>query len=649
MKDFLRLLSYVRPYKGRLALAILCSIGISITYLGLFSLLQPAFDEVLPGQTIRPAATAGKFQVFDQVRTWIDAYARGPLAGLARAARGGSAGTAVLIAALVVAGFVLKGLFTFLSGYLTRWAGLHAVRDLRADLNARIQRQSLSFFAEFPSGQLISRVMSDVWGMQRLVSGDLAEIFRLVAIASLQAAWLFYLNARLAAFCLILAPVLVYPVVRLGTRLKATARRSMERHGDALGIMKENLAGVRIVQAFGMENFEIRRFNDALGRMLRLEKKAARIVSLTAPVLEFIGACGLAALVAYAGRRIAAGRLTPGEFVTFLTALGMIFASLKNLARINNEAQHSLAAARRVFEVMDTERCIVEAPDAAVLPPFRERIEFRDVAFSYGPAPVLRGIVLSIRAGEVVAIVGHSGAGKSTLVNLLPRFHDVTGGAVFIDGQDVRAVTLESLRRQIGLVTQEVLLFDDTVRRNIAYGRADIPDARIVAAARAAHADGFVRALPQGYDTPIGEGGQRLSLGQRQRLSIARAILKDSPILILDEATSSLDAQSEAEVQQALGNLMAGRTVLVIAHRLATVRRADRIVVLDGGRIVEQGTHVDLLERRGLYARLHALQFRDPDRAAAGAPGAPPGDDGAPAGDAAAGDARPDLPAILSS
>jgi len=639
MRDFLRLLSYVRPYKGRLALAILCSIGISITYLLLFGLIQPAFDEVLPGQSIGPAATAGKFQIFNQVRDWLLRQDSGPLEGLARAARGGSAGVAVLLAVLLVVVFVLKGLFTFFSAYLTRWVGLHAVRDLRADLNGRIQRQSLAFFADLPSGQLISRVMSDVWGMQRLVSGDLAEIFRLVAIASLQAAWLFYLNARLAGFCLILAPILIYPVMRLGTRLKATARRSMERHGDALGIMKENLAGVRIVQAFGMEQFEVGRFNDALGRMLRVEKKAARLVSLTAPVLEFIGACGLAALFAYAGRRIAAGRLTPGEFVTFLTALGMIYASLKNLARINNEAQHSLAAARRVFEVMDMERRIVERPGAGSLPPFRDRIEFRDVAFAYGKVPVLRGIDLTVRAGQVVALVGPSGAGKSTLVNLLPRFYDVTGGVVRIDGHDVRAVILESLRGQIGLVTQEVFLFDDTVRNNIAYGRADIPETRVVEAARAAHADAFIRALPLGYDTPIREGGQLLSLGQRQRLSIARAILKDSPILILDEATSSLDAESEAEVQQALGNLMTGRTVLVIAHRLSTVRRADRIVVLDGGRIVEQGTHAELLAGRGLYARLHALQFRDAEPAAGG---------GAPAIPNPAEEDAPDRPALLS-
>jgi subfamily B ATP-binding cassette protein MsbA len=360
-----------------------------------------------------------------------------------------------------------------------------------------------------------------------------------------------------------------------------------------------------------MEDFEIDRFGKALDRIQSAEKRAARVMSLTAPVLEMIGAIGAAALFLYAGQRIAAGKLSPGEFATFIAALWMIYASLKNLVKINNEVQQSMAAASRVFELMDLPNLIRDKPGAAELPPFRGQIEFRDVQFHYGQAPVLQGLDLTVPAGTVVALVGSSGAGKSTLVNLLARFYDVTSGAVLIDGTDIRDVTLSSLRRQIGLVTQEVILFDDTVRNNIAYGRTGVPQEKIVAAARAAHAEAFIEALPRGYDTPLGEAGHRLSLGQRQRISIARAILKDSPILILDEATSSLDMESEAEVQIALQNLMTGRTVFVIAHRLSTIRRADVILVLDQGRIVERGTHPELLARQGLYARLDALQFRD--------------------------------------
>src|SRR6266850_7116596 len=617
MKDLVRLLRYVRPYVKRLAAAVVCSGLVSLAYLGLFSLIQPIFDQVFARNAVGPAATGGRIQLLDETRRLIGAGGRTfePLASLASRVGEGSAGTGLLVALLLVVLFLFKGLFTYLSEYFTRWTGLQAVLDLRRDLYARIHRQSPAFFSEHPTGLLIARVMNDVGRIQRTVSGDLAEIFRLVAIVLGQAVWLFYLNARLAAFCLVLLPLILHPVARFGSRLKVTSRRSQERLGDAVSIMKEGLAATRVVQAFGMEEFEIGRFSAALSRMQRAEKRAARLLSLSGPVLELMGAIGGAILIWYAVLRIDSGKLSPGEFATFVAALFMIYTSIKNLVKIHNEVQQSMASARRVFEIMDLENRIREKPDAVELPPFRERIEFRGVHFAYGQAPVLRGLDLTVPAGQVVALVGPSGAGKSTLVNLLSRFYDVTQGTVLIDGHDVRDVTLASLRRQIGLVTQEVLLFDDTVRNNIAYGRKDIPLERVIEAARAAYADAFIRALPHGYDTPLGEAGHRLSLGQRQRLSIARAILKDSPILILDEATSSLDMESEAEVQGALRNLIAGRTVFVIAHRISTVRRADTILVLEDGMIVERGPHPDLLERKGLYARLHALQFRDTEPA----------------------------------
>jgi subfamily B ATP-binding cassette protein MsbA len=613
MKDLVRLLRYVKPYWRRLAAAIASALLISACTLALLGLVRPILDEVLPKSTAAPTATEGKFQLLDQARGFIDsAAARFPiLARWSEEIHRGARGTALLVAGLIVVIFLFKGVFTYLTAYLTRWTGLQAVRDLRVDLYARIQRQSLAFFSEHSTGHLISRILGDVGRLQRTVSGDLAEVFRLGAIVIGQAVYLFYLNWKLAGFCLVILPVIVAPVARIGRRIKEASRGSMQKMGDAALIMKEGLAGTRIVQAFGMEDFETVRFTRALDRMQRAEKKAARLQSITGPVMESLGALGAAVLFVWAGHRITAGKLSAGEFATFVAALFLIYASLRNLAKIYNDLQQAMAAAHRVFEMMDQAPQVIERPGARELPPFSDRIEYRGVSFSYGRAPVLEGLDLAVERGEVVAIVGSSGAGKSTLVNLLPRFYDVTAGNLLVDGTDVRDVSLASLRGQIGLVTQEVILFDDTVRNNIAYGRSDIPMERVIEAARAAHAHPFIEALPQGYDTPLGESGHRLSQGQRQRLSIARALLKNSPILILDEATSSLDSESEHEVQAALENLMQGRTVFVIAHRLSTVRRADVILVLDQGKVVERGTHAELLARAGVYARLHHLQFRD--------------------------------------
>ena len=613
MKDLLRLVGYVRPYARRVAIAVFSALMISVCYLALLGLVQPIVDEVLPKTAAGPTATAGKLHLVDEARRLIDAGGTiSPLlADWSRQLQGGSKATAVLVAVLMILLFVLKGIFTYLTAYLTRWTGLQAVRDLRVDLYAHIQRQSLAFFSENSTGHLLSRVMGDAARLQRLVSGDLAEVFRLTAVVIGQSTWLFYLNWKLAGFCLVLLPIIVYPVARMGRRLKEASRSSMQKSGDATLIMKEGIAGTRVVQAFGMEDFEIGRFTGSLDRVQRVEKRAARLLSLMGPVMELVAALGAAVLFTYAASRIAAGKLSAGEFATFVAALFMIFASIRNLVKINNDLQQSRAAARRVFEIIDQPPQVAEKPGAALLPPFQEVIEYRGVSFAYGRVPVLREVDLVVKRGQVIALVGGSGAGKSTLVNLLPRFHDVSAGALLLDGRDVRDVTLASLRQNIGLVTQEVILFDGTVRDNIAYGRRDIPLDRVIAAARAAHAHGFIEALGQGYDTPLGEAAHRLSQGQRQRLSIARAILKDSPILILDEATSSLDSESEAEVQSALENLMHGRTVFVIAHRLSTVRRADVILVMEDGRIVERGTHAELLAGLGLYARLHHLQFRD--------------------------------------
>ncbi|HKQ98653.1 MAG TPA: ABC transporter ATP-binding protein [Candidatus Polarisedimenticolia bacterium] len=613
MHDLLRLVAYVRPYWRRLAAAAGSAVLASVCYLALLGLVQPIVDEVLPVAATAPIATADKFHLIDQARGAFDTLGKiSPALGRAFASlHDGSRGTAILVAVLMVVIFAFKGVFSYLTAYLTRWTGLQVVRDLRVDLYAKVQRQSLAFFSENSTGHLLSRILGDVGRLQRMVSGDLADILRLSAMAIGQAVWLFYLNWRFAGFCLVLLPIIVYPVARLGRRLRDASRGSMQRMGDASLVMKEGIAGTRIVQAFGQEQFEVDRFTGALDRAQRAEKKAARLVSIMPPVMETIAALGAALLFAYAAGRIAAGKLSAGEFVTFVAGLFVVFASIRNLVKINNDVQQGIAATRRVFEIMDLPRQVLDRPGAAPMPPFRERIEFRGVSFAYGKAPVLERVDLTVPRGRVVAIVGSSGAGKSTLVNLLPRFYDVTEGALLIDGRDVREVSLQSLRAQIGLVTQEVILFDDTVRNNIAYGRPETPEAAVLEAARAAYAHEFITALPRGYETPLGEAGHRLSQGQRQRISIARALLRNAPILILDEATSSLDSESEREVQAALDNLIEGRTVFVIAHRLATVRRADQILVLDRGRIVESGTHGDLLTRGGAYARLHDLQFRD--------------------------------------
>ncbi len=496
--------------------------------------------------------------------------------------------------------------------------GLAMVRDLRQDAYRALLDQSTRFSSESSSGELMSRLLSDAEQIQSAFGSRLADFVQGSLTMLLVLLYVFSLNFELALAVLLVAPLLVVPIVGNFRKLRRTGLSARERIGEMGSILGETLRGHRLIKTYAMEDFEADRFRDANRRYFGASRQTMRLQALNSPLMEILAGTGLALVFAYAAGQIRAGQMTVGGLVSFLAAIMMLYKPLKDVTRTNIVLQVALVAAGRLFEVIDGKNDILEKPGALDLAPFSTSLRYEGVSFGYGADAVLRGLDLTIMRGETVALVGPSGAGKTTLVNLLPRLYDPLEGRVTFDGIDVRDATLKSLRRQIGLVTQETVLFDTSVRENIAYGERSPAEARVLAAARAACADEFIERLPQGYDSPVGEGGARLSGGQRQRLAIARAIYKDAPILILDEATSQLDAESEALVARALANLMKGRTTLVIAHRLSTVRRADRIVVLDEGRVAEQGSHAALLTRRGLYRRLHDMQaFEEGDPVAA--------------------------------
>jgi subfamily B ATP-binding cassette protein MsbA len=513
-----------------------------------------------------------------------------------------------LIFALV---FLIRNLANFSSGFLFQRIGLGVVTDLRNDLYSRILRQSSRFHSEHPSGELMARVINDVALIQNAVSNRLLDLLQQPITLLFLLVLLLSTHLQLALTCLVAAPLLLYPIARFGRGMRRTSHRSQERMADISTLMAEAVRGHRVVKAFGMEGFEEERFRRATHRHLRVNLRAQLISHLAGPVVESLSVIGGAALLIYAGSRIHRGELSGGELMGFLVTLIMMYDPIRKLNKVNLVLQEALAAGQRVKRVIETPNEVHERPGARAPGRFEREVTYEGVSFAYDDRTVLHGVDLTIRRGEIVALVGPSGAGKTTMVNLIARFFDPDEGRVAIDGADVRDLTLEGLRSLIGIVTQETVLFNDTVRNNIAYGRSDLPFERVREAAAAAYADEFIAGLPQGYDTLIGEGGLRLSGGQRQRLAIARALLKNAPILILDEATSQLDSESEALVQKALYNLIQGRTTLVIAHRLSTVQRADRIVVMEAGRIVETGSHAELLALGGTYKRLYEIQFRD--------------------------------------
>jgi subfamily B ATP-binding cassette protein MsbA len=517
------------------------------------------------------------------------------------------------LAILVVA--ALKGAFSYGQNYLMNYVGNHVITDIRQELYLQLMRLPVRFHDVNTSGRLVSRVINDVNLMANAVAGVLKDLFQQGLTFLAMIGVIFYQSWKLAAVSAIVIPISFYTMVQMGKRLRKLATHGQERIGDMASSLQESLAGIRIVKAFGREEAEGARFRHSNHAYLGATMKSIQVSSLASSHMEVIGVLGVAAIVWYGGWLVIQGAMTPGAFFSFLAAMFMAYTPIRRLAGANNTIQQALSAAERVFSILDMENEQTRSEGLAELPPLAHALEFRGVTFQYegSELPALNGITLAVRAGEVVALVGSSGSGKTTMVSLVPRFYDPTEGAIFIDGRDIRSCSLRSLRAQIGIVSQETVLFDDTVKHNIAYGRSGATEGQVEEAAKAAYAHDFIMRLPDGYQTLIGENGVKLSGGERQRLAIARAILRDPPLLILDEATSALDSESERIVQLALSNLMKRRTTLVIAHRLSTVQNADRIMVLERGRIVEVGSHDDLLQRGGHYKRLHAMQFQMED------------------------------------
>lgn len=603
-----RVFNYIRPYLPIFSLAFLL-MSVTAGLEGLLALLiKPIFDVILRFSPHSLQVEILRVPLSDK-RIFLDQINPFPFKEVW-----------LVLGCLIVAATLLKGLAEYFSTYLLNYMGQSVVMDLRNQIYERVLNQSSSFFHTHSTGRLISRITNDIEKIQFASSTALADALKqgLTLLAYLCVVFAFFANDwSLALISFLLVPLVIYPSRFLGRKIHKSSRSSQDKMEEITNILQETITGHRIVKAFGMENFELGKFKQATRRLARINLSWVRMQAIASPLMELLGAITLTFMLFYAQNRISTQQMTAGSFGVFLYALIKLYEPMRRMSGIYNTFQQAKGASSKVFELMEEPVEVVERSGATPLTRFCSEIEFRNVSFNYNDSrlPVLRHVDLKVRLGEIVALVGSSGSGKTTLVNLIPRFFDPTDGAILVDGIDLRDFTLRSLRSMVGLVSQDTVLFNDTVRNNICYGREHISQVEVIAAAKAALAHEFIEQLPEKYGSIIGERGQKLSGGQRQRLAIARAILKNSPILILDEATSALDSESEILVQKALSNLIQGRTVFVIAHRLSTIRQADKIVVIDRGRISEIGTHTDLVARGGIYQRLHDLQFVDIDAA----------------------------------
>ena len=606
MRQLTRLIRYALPYWWQILSSVLLMAAVGALDAFKYLLVRPVFDRVL-----NPATGSQDIKLFDIPGTQHPVY-------LQQLVPPHFTNAWTIVAFALVASTVLKGICDYSGTYLVNHAGFGMITDLRDDLYTALLRRSAAFFSKHTTGTLLSTIINDVervqYAMSTVLSELLQQFFTFVSVAIV----VVILGGNLAWVLLLFVPVIVFSSRKIGSRVRHTTRHGQDKLADIQNILHETITGNRIVKAFNTEDWEISRFRHAARRLFRANLRSVAATAISSPLMDIFGVVGIALLLLLGRGRIAHNQMTPGVFVAFITAVFSLYNPVRKFALFYNNFQQALGASSEIFKFMDLEDDVREKPRAKTLPKFSESVRFEQVSFAYadegeGSHAVLHDINLEVRHGEVLAVVGSSGAGKSTLVHLIPRFFDVTGGRLLVDGHDVRDVTLASLRAQVGIVTQETVLFNDTVRNNIAYGQPQVPQKEVEAASRAALAHDFIVALPAGYDTVIGERGVRLSGGERQRLAIARALLKNAPVLIHDEATSALDSESEALVQSALHNLMSGRTVFVIAHRLSTVRRADRIVVIENGTIADIGRHEELMTKLGTYRRLYELQFANAD------------------------------------